>query len=73
MFVKADLSKRQYEIIRSTNKKLYPYYSWLQKTKMDCYPDKELYKITATSAEIKLQNLLNHTIIRLMLHLEEVI
>jgi len=72
MFVEAGLCRRQYEIIRSTNKKLDPLYSVLQKAKMDCYPDKESYHVTDTCAEIKLQNLLDHTITRLLTHLREV-
>jgi hypothetical protein len=41
MFVEAGLSRRQYEIIRSTHKHIYPSYSLPQKAKLDCYPDKE--------------------------------
>jgi hypothetical protein len=37
MFVEVDLSRRQYEIIRSTHKHIYPCYSLLQKAKLDCY------------------------------------
>lgn len=73
MFVEADLSRRQYEIIRSTNKKLYPCYKMLQKAKINCYPDKESYQVTDTCAEINLQNLLDHTVTRLLTHLEGVI
>lgn len=55
MFVEADLSRRQYEIIRSASKELYPYYSVLKKAKRDCYPPKESYKVTETCAEVNLQ------------------
>lgn len=73
MFVEADLSRRQYEIIRSSNKKLYPCYSVLQKAKHECYPQKESYRVTETCAEIKLQHLLNHTVTRLLTYLQEIL
>lgn len=41
MFVEADLSRRQYEIIRNSNKKFYPSYKLLQQAKQTCYPAKE--------------------------------
>lgn len=70
MFVEAGLSRRQYEIIRNTNKKLYPCYSVLQKAKMECYPDKESYHVTENCAAVALQHLLDHTVTRLLIHLE---
>ncbi|CAH0563012.1 unnamed protein product [Brassicogethes aeneus] len=73
MFVEAGLTRTQYEIIRSTNKKMFPCYTILQKAKKNCYPIKESYRITATSAEINLQDLLNHTTSRLILYLKEVV
>lgn len=73
MFVEAGLSRRQYEIIRNCNKKLYPCYTLLQKAKKDCYSKVESYRVTATCAEINLQDLLDHTVTRLLLYLQEVI
>lgn len=73
MFVEADLSRRQYEIIRNTNKKLYPCYSVIQKSKQECYPNKESYRVTETCVEIKLQSLMDHTATRLLTHIEEVL
>ena len=73
MFVEADLSRRQYEIIRATNTKFYPSYEVLLKAKEECYPSKESLRVTATCAESDLQSLLNHTIIRLSIYLEEVL
>lgn len=55
-FVKTDFSRKQYEIIRCTNKKFFPCYSLIQKEKRNCYPAKESYQVTANCAEIKLQN-----------------
>lgn len=73
MYVEADLFRRQYEIIRQSNKKLYPCYTILQKAKMDCYPNKKSYRVTATCAEINLQDLLNLTTTRLLLYLQKIV
>ena len=73
MFVEAGLSRRQYEIIRNSNKKIYPCYSVLQKAKMDCYPDKQSYHVSDTCAAINLQQILDLTVTRLLTHLEEVV
>lgn len=73
MFVEAGLSRKQYEIIRSFNKKYYPCYSILQNAKKDCYPVETSYRVTATCAETNLQDVLNHTAQRLFLSLTEVI
>jgi hypothetical protein len=73
MFVEAGLSRRQYEMIRNTQKQIYPCYSSLQSAKIDCYPDKEAYRVTETCAEVELQNLLDHTVTRLLTYLEEIV
>lgn len=73
MFVEADLSKRQYEIIRATNKSFFPSYDLLLKAKQECYPPKETIRITATCVESDLQCLMNLTVRRLSLYLEEVL
>ena len=46
MIVEADLSRKQYEVIRNTNKSIYPCYSLIQKAKLECYPQKETYIVT---------------------------
>ncbi|KAK4885401.1 hypothetical protein RN001_001672 [Aquatica leii] len=61
MFVKAGLSRKHY-----------PCYTILQNAKKDCYPVQESYRITATCAEVNLQDVLNHTASRLLLSLTEV-
>ena len=73
MFVEADLSRKQYEIIRNSNKKFYPCYSILQKEKRKCYPQQESYRVTETCAEVKLQHLLNHTVTRLLTYLQDIL
>lgn len=73
IFVDADLSKRQCEIIQKANKAIYPCYSVLKKATNECYPKAESITITETSAEINLQDLLDHTISRLSIYLEEIL
>lgn len=73
LFVEANLSKSQYEMIRNANKKIYPCYSIIQKAKMECYPDKESINVTETCAEINIKALLDHTSKRLLMHLGEVL
>ena len=73
MFVEANLSRKQYDIVRNTKKQVYPCYSFLQKAKLDCYPEKDSYNVTESCAEIQLQPLLNHTATRLLLYLEDLI
>lgn len=73
MFVEAGLTRKQYNVIRNTNPKFFPCYSILQRAKNACYPDKDSFLVTATSAEINLQALLNHTVTRLLTHLDVVL
>ncbi|CAG5030363.1 unnamed protein product [Parnassius apollo] len=71
MFIDADLTQGQYEIIRKTNKKFFPCYSALQKAKKKCYPPQESCMVTSTSAEAQLQPLMDVTVRRLSEYLEE--
>lgn len=71
MFTEAGLTRAQYERIRETNKSFFPCYSVLQKAKKDCYPVPEAYTVTATCAEVKLQELMDHTASRIILHIKE--
>lgn len=73
VFVEANLSRRQYEIIRSASKNLYPSYSILQKAKSDCYLPKESFEVTETCAQVNLQDVLNHTATRLLTYLKDVL
>lgn len=72
MFVEANLTKTQYEIIRETVGNL-PCYSILQQQKKKCYPPKEAFHVTETSAEVDIQALVNHTAQRLLESLQEVL
>lgn len=73
MFVEADLTRRQYEVIRNTNKKFFPCYSLLQKAKQECYPPEKDIKVTSTSAESNLQPLVDLTVKRLAMYLQEIL
>lgn len=73
IFVEANLTRRQYEVIQSANKNIYPCYSLIQTAKKQCYPKEEAILVTDVCAEIKLQALLDHTCERLCKYLEEVL
>lgn len=73
IFVEADMTRKQYEIIHAANKNIYPCYSLLQKAKKECYPRPDSMRVTETCCEINLQDLLDHTSTRLCEYLHEVI
>lgn len=73
MFIDADLTKGQYEIIRKTNMKFFPCYSILQKAKKQCYPPPEACRVTSNGAEADLQSLMDITTRRLSDYLEDVL
>ncbi|KAL4708807.1 hypothetical protein ACJJTC_011771 [Scirpophaga incertulas] len=50
MFIDADLTRAQYEVIRNTNKKFFPCYSLIQEAKKKCYPPPETSTVTSTCA-----------------------
>lgn len=52
---------------------MYPCYSLIEKAKKNCYPDEQSMRVTETCAEVKLQDLFNHTSLRLCKYLEPVI
>ncbi|KAK4871438.1 hypothetical protein RN001_016456 [Aquatica leii] len=62
MFVEAQLTKSQYDVIRSKAKDRFLSYKKIQEAKKECYPDKKDFKVTETGAEIDLQGLLDHTV-----------
>lgn len=71
IYLEADLTRKQYNVIQSANKDIYPCYSFLQKAKAECYP--ESIKVTETCAEVPLQSLMDHSAIRLCKYLNEVL
>ena len=72
MFVKANLTVSQYEIIRETTGNL-PFYSILQKYKTMCYSLKDSIQVSEDSAEVELQAVVNYTAARLLNYLEDVL
>jgi hypothetical protein len=65
IFVEANLTRNQYEIIRSSNKNIYPSYTLIQRAKKECYPKEEFITVTKTTSEIRLQDIMDHTSSRL--------
>ncbi|XP_067613965.1 uncharacterized protein [Eurosta solidaginis] len=61
MFIEADLTRQQYEIIRETNKSVYPCYDKLLDAKKECYPPEQLIKVTSLYAESTLQSLIDNS------------
>lgn len=61
LYVEAKLTQHQYNLIRAQDKERFPSYKVLQITKKGCYPNVDNRKITATSAEVSMQDLLDHT------------
>ncbi|GBM98250.1 hypothetical protein AVEN_228441-1 [Araneus ventricosus] len=55
IFVKAGLTRNQYENVQSGAKSIYPCYSIIQKAQKEFYPSKNSYQVTQTSVEINLQ------------------
>ena len=70
LYVDAKMTKHQYKTIyaqaKSRNAKIYPSYNKVAQAKKDCYPSAESIIITESTAEIKLQKLLDHTASRLI-------
>jgi hypothetical protein len=73
MFVEAELTKHQYNIIRKKDKKRFPSYKKIQLAKKKFYPKRKYISITGSTIDIKLQGLLDHTVLRLMQTQHEVI
>lgn len=73
LFVEGDFTRRQWELIQGERKDVYPCYTIIQKAKKECYPDEKYIKVTETSFEVDLQALLDHTTLRLMDYLSDVV
>lgn len=73
LFVEGDFTRRQWELIQGERKDVYPCYSLIQKAKKECYPKEESIKVTETSFEVDLQALLDHTALRLIDYLCDVV
>lgn len=77
LITEADLSKQQYltirNMLRTLNINVLPSYQKIVAAKKKCYPSKEGIIITESSAEVKLQNLLDHTASRIIDSQEDVL
>lgn len=71
VFVEADLTRHQYDVIRSVDKRRYQCYSIIQRTESECYPKREAITVRPTCAEVQLHAILDHTAIRLSKLLSE--
>lgn len=74
VIVEAKLTKHQYNVIRNSMKKhnchLYPSYDAIREAKASCYPPRSSISVTESSAEVKLQDLLDHTCKRIIVSQE---
>lgn len=79
IFVEGDFTNRQWEVIQNATKNAYPCFSLIKKNKGECYPDKESnpdkesMQVNETCAEIQLEALFGHTVIRLYKYIAEVL
>lgn len=69
LIIDLKLSTHQYKLLRQRTKmkgiNLYPAYDTIINAKNDCYPSRASITVTETSAEIRLQDLLDCTVVRL--------
>lgn len=76
LFIDSRLTKKSYIIMqqgaKQRNANIYPNYNVLLEAKKKCYPNTEFIIITDTSAEVKLQALVNHTTDRIIESQKEV-
>lgn len=71
VLVTAKLSRHQYGIVRNSAPQTFPSYKTVQAAKKSCYPNN--IHVTDTCASVPLQDLLDHTVQRLILSIESVI
>lgn len=70
LIIEADLSKAQYLLVRSVVKEhhadVFPSYDAVLEAKQKAYPSPDSVKVSGTSAEVRLQDLLNHNASRIV-------
>lgn len=69
MVVDGQFSRYKYNIIRSKAPQVFPSYKVIQQTKKTCYPSNII--TSQTSVSVGLQDLLDHTILRLLHSIDE--
>jgi hypothetical protein len=67
LIIDAQLSRHQYNIIRSKAPKIYPSYKIVQEGKKQCYPKPDKVYVTETSVHVYLQTILDLTTERLVI------
>ncbi|KAK9710628.1 hypothetical protein QE152_g25910 [Popillia japonica] len=65
-YVEAKLTRHQYNVVKSKDILVFPSYKVIQLAKKDYYTNKDGITVNEISAEVKLQELLNHTVSRLV-------
>lgn len=77
LFIQGRFTKYSYTIMQTGAKTrsapIYPSYPLILEAKKQCYPTEDSIIITETSAEVRLQALLDHTSQRLVLYLKQVL
>lgn len=77
MLIDLKLTKNQYILLRKRSRDkgidMYPSYEAIKKAKEECYPQKESITITESSAEVRLQDLLDCTVQRIATVQKEVL
>lgn len=77
LYVDGRFTKNSYILMQSgaknRNANIYPSYGSLKEAKKRCYPNEEAVSVTDISAEIRLQNLIDHTLLRLLEFQKEVV
>ena len=73
LITEAKLSRHQYSLVRHHAKSIFPCYSHIQNAKKNCYPEKEFISVTDICAKIMLQGLLDHTTVRLLQSIKNVL
>jgi len=70
LLVSSTLTKHQYQLIRLNAKEndfdMYPTYHLIKDAKSRCYPPNKAFKIIDSLAEINVQELLDHTVFRII-------
>lgn len=66
LFMEAGLSKFQYQVFRRNSPSIYPSYDVIGAMKQTCAPPKESIEESASRISVKLQALLENTVIRIM-------
>ncbi|CAG9834500.1 unnamed protein product [Diabrotica balteata] len=73
LFVEGNFTRNQWTLLQIERKYIYPCYSLLQKVNKECYPDEDKITVTETIFNVELKALLDHTALRFIQYLKEVL